>query len=290
MKPPLKPTDYLFYLLLVLLTNLTMAQRDNSLLGKAEQLMLFDTVNQSEVLVLGTHHFTKEVLSKQNQNDLLRLTKLLARFQPTKVVLEWEPKKTLKTNTDYQTYLEDSTFIDNKYNEIFQLGFRLAKMMNHDSVYFFDDQTEFIGSLEGFSFESFGTYAEENDKGFYDKYISEIGTKYQYNQDVLKQDNVLNEILLRNSPKAQKFNAERMHSLEVRVGIQESWIGPDWLGRWYRRNIRMMSNVLKMSEPEDRILIIVGDNHKWTLDMLFKNTPDFHLVSSWEFLLKNDVF
>ena len=75
-----------------------------------------------------------------------------------------------------------------------------------------------------------------------------------------------------------------MHMYEIRVGIQENWIGPDWLSRWYQRNIRMASNILKLSKSEDRILVIVGDNHKWTLDMLLENTPDFEVVSSWDYL------
>jgi len=89
---------------------------------------------------------------------------------------------------------------------------------------------------------------------------------------------------LMNSPQAANINAQRMHLYEVRVGIQKDWLGPDWLGRWYRRNVRMMSNVLKLAEKDHRILIIVGDNHKWTLDMLFENTPDFKLESSWQLL------
>ena len=69
---------------------------------------------------------------------------------------------------------------------------------------------------------------------------------------------------------------------EIRVGIQNNWVGPDWLGRWYRRNIRMAGNVLKMTEAGDRILIIVGSNHKWVLDMLFNHIPEFQVSSSWD--------
>ena len=161
------------------------------------------------------------------------------------------------------------------------MGFRLAKAMRHDSLYFFDNQTEFIGSLENFSFSNFGEYAKTNDAGFFDKYEKKIIATHTGNQNLLKEMSLLKEIILRNSPKAQRVNAQRMHSYEVRVGIQKNWIGPDWLGRWYRRNVRMLANVIKMNQPNDLILIIVGDNHKWTLDMLFENTPEFELVSSW---------
>lgn len=249
------------------------------------QIGAFDTINRSKVLVLGIHHFSKDVLSPKNQPDLENLAVLLSKFAPTKIVLELEPSRMAKLNSEYQKYLLEPSFIEDRHNEVYQLGFRLARRMNHDSIYAFDDQTEFIGSLEGFTFDSFGTYAQENDTGFYDRYIPEITKKFQANQEIFKAQNLIDQILLRNSPKAQNFNAQRMHSLEIRVGIQKSWIGPDWLGRFYRRNVRMAANVLKFNVPKDRILIIVGDNHKWILDEIFKDTPDFELVPSWDFLL-----
>jgi len=266
--------------------SITMAQKDRaSLLGEATQIQVFDTVHRSKIMVLGTYHFTQEVLSDTNQPHLEYLIELLSKFAPTKVVVEWEPGRTEEANAAYQKYLLQASFIENKPNEVYQLGFRLAKKMKHDSIYLFDDQTEFIGSLEGFTFEGFDAYAKENDVGFYDKYIPEITKKFQANQEIFKAQNPLYQIMLRNSPKAQNFNIQRMHSYEMRVGIQKSWVGPDWLGRFYRRNIRMAANVMKMNSPHDRILIIVGDNHKWILDNLFESIPDFELVSSWDHLV-----
>ncbi len=56
------------------------------------------------------------------------------------------------------------------------------------------------------------------------------------------------------------------------------------LARWYQRNIRMAANVLKISQPNDRLLIFVGDNHKWVLDSLFAKIPELTLVDSWQYL------
>ena len=249
-----------------------------------QHLKNYDHLAQSRVMVIGTHHFGKSVLEKKNQESIETFVQLLSGFKPTKIVLEWEPSKTDKTNENYKAYLKDDFLIDDKANEVYQLGFRLAKLMEHDQLYLFDDKTPFIGSLDNFSFESFNAYASKNDSGFYDKYIDDIGHNYNYNREYLKSLSLKNEIILRNSPSAQKINSQRMHAFEVRVGIQESWIGPDWLGRWYRRNVRMLANLIKLNEPNDNILIIVGDNHKWVLDDLVESTPEFKLVSSWEFL------
>lgn len=250
------------------------------------ELISYDTLKHSEIMVLGTFHFqgNKDILKPINQNNISKLINELSQFNPTKIVVEWEPSDQSQTNIEYQSFLTDTLDIANKENEVYQLGFRFAKFMKHDSIYLFDNQTEFIGSLENFSFKAFGDYAKENDDGFFNVYEESLTSTYEQNQKTLKSNDLYNRIALMNSPKSQKINEQRMHMYEIRVGIQNNWIGADWLGRWYQRNIRMVGNVLKMVEKGDRILVIVGSNHKWTLDMLFNNIPDFEVISSWDYL------
>ena len=251
-----------------------------------------DAVSEkAKVMVLGTYHFRQEQnydeLSPENQTQIQRILTALAAFQPTKVVVEWEPSRSEKVNQTYRSFLQGEFKIDTLSNEVFQLGFRMAQKMGHDSIYLFDDKTPYIGSLEGFSFEGLGEYANQNDKGFFDRYESLIGDRYMYNKKLIESQNLYDNLLLRNSLEAGQVNAERMHMYELRVGIQKNWMGPDWLGRFYRRNIRMMANVLQFADTgKDRILIIVGENHKWVLDDLFEYTPDFQVVSSYDYLLK----
>lgn len=282
-------TKYLFFFFLWSFTIGVLAQKSQfSRLKQLEtKLIDFDSLHESKVMVLGTHHFSEKVLKTEHQESIHKLIELLMTFRPTKIVLELEPKISEHLNADYRKFLLDTSIINKKYNEVYQLGFRLAKEMGHDSLYLFDDQTEFIGSLTGFTFDKFTAFAKQNDEGFYNRFEKDIISNYDENQKTFQSGSLLNEVLLRNSPKAQKINAQRMHSYEVRVGIQKNWMGPDWLGRWYQRNVRMMANILKLNKPKDRMLIIVGDNHKWVLDNLFKNTPDFSLVSSWDFLIDN---
>lgn len=244
----------------------------------------YDSLAFAKVMVLGTFHFSKDMLEEGKEDEIIEVIEVLAKYQPTKIVLEWEPSMSDRANRAYQLYLKDSFDISIRENEVFQLGFRMAQELNHDSLFMFDNQTEYLGSLDNFSFDSFGAYAKENDDGFYNKYEEQVSEVFSYNQHLLENLSFIKQLSLLNSPEAQRINAQRMHMYEVRVGIQKNWIGPDWLGRWYQRNIRMMANVLKFAEKQDRILIIVGDNHKWTLDMLFENTPDFEVVSSYEFL------
>lgn len=244
----------------------------------------YDNLQSREVLVVGTIHFDENVLESDQQEDIQLLVDKLAAYQPTKIILEWEPHRQANTNKDYRSYLKGTFDISQRYNEVYQLGFRLAKQVRHDSLFLFDDQTPFIGSLEDFSFDALSEYAEQHDAGFYDLHLDSLINNFNHNQELLTKDGLAKHITWLNSPEHQRINAQRMHLFEVRIGIQDNWIGPDWLGRWYQRNVRMMSNVLKFSEPGDRLLIIVGDNHKWVLDDLFRYTPDFAVASSWELL------
>jgi len=264
----------------------SLAQQGDELQKQLNQLKTYEHLAEAKVMVVGTNHFKKDILKPQKQTGVKRLVAALAQFKPTKVVVEWNPKRFDETNQKYRAYLAGKFSIDQKPNEVYQVGFRLAKQMAHDTLWLFDNRPAFIGSLEGFTFDKFGEFARKHDQGFYDKHLKSITKVWNHNTALLKKLNVYDYFTLVNSDKMSRINAQRMHAFETRVGIRNTWMGPDWLGRWYQRNVRMMSNVLKMICKGDRILIIVGDNHKWVLDELFKNAPDFEVVSSGEHLLK----
>ncbi len=116
-------------------------------LEKAEKtLKNYDSLTQSKIMIVGTLHFGKDILESENQENIAKLVKTISKYNPTKVVLEWEPSALSKANKQYQSFVADTFNISKKMNEVYQLGFRIAKDMKHDSIYFFDSQTEFIGS------------------------------------------------------------------------------------------------------------------------------------------------
>lgn len=245
-------------------------------------------LEKTDVMVLGTYHFDQEneidELSPENQSELDSLIKYLADFKPTRVVVEANPLMSDDFNRYYRDYINGSFNLSERRNEIFQIGFRMAKYMGHDSIYFFDNKPPYLGSLEEFSFESFEAYAQENDSGFYDQYIPEMMNIWPANKELIYNLDLFDLILALNSPAMTQNNTNRMHMYEVRVGINDNWMGSDWLGRWYQRNIRMLGYLLQMSGPSERLLVIVGDNHKWILEQLIDNTPNLETADSYSVL------
>lgn len=254
----------------------------------SEILRPYQVEAKAQVMVLGVYHFAQETdvdeLSPENQQEIDKILRALAKFRPTKVVIEKEARFSDHYNKAYQEYRAGTFSIDTLPNETYQLGFKLADRMNHDSIYLFDNKPDFIGSLDGFTFSGFNEYAVQHDSAFTQKHINQIVSNFAYNDSVLKSLPLFEQVKMMNSPKAQVINTNRMHMYEVRVGIDENWIGADWLGRWYQRNIRMMGHLLKVSDSGDRLLVVVGDNHKWVLEDLMNRTPDLEVVSAFEYL------
>ena len=242
----------------------------------------FDHLVMAEVAILGTYHFAQEEgideLTDENQKALDKLTALLAQWKPTKVVLEKEPSIDPALQNRYKKYLADPSYIDTMPNEIYQIGFRLAAKMDHERIYLFDNHPEFIGSLEGFTFEGFEEQAQTESAGVYDRHREELIQVWTHNDSLEKSAGLMDRMRIMNHPLSVRTNAQRMHLYELRAGVDKSWIGPDWVGRWYQRNLRMLSYLFAFAEPQDRILIIVGNNHKWILEQLIRNVPEFEVA------------
>lgn len=239
----------------------------------------FGHLETVEVAVLGTYHFAQDSrwdeLAPAAQADLERLTEELANWQPTKIVLEKEPEWQDNLQVQYETYLDHPEFLDTLSNEIYQIGFRLAAKMGHSRLYLFDDHPPFIGSLKGFSFDNFERQARAENPDLFDQHREAILSRWAHNDSLQARLGLYDRIRLLNHPKVVQTDAQRMHLYELRAGIGQSWIGPDWLGRWYQRNLRMISYLFTFMEDGDRILIVVGSNHKWVMDELLRQTPEF---------------
>jgi len=248
----------------------------------------FDHLSIAKVAVLGTYHFAQEEeideLTGENQKQLEKLTALLAQWKPTKVVLEKEPRLQQVLQDRYEQYLADPSYIDTLSNEIYQIGFRLAAKMEHERIFLFDNHPEFIGSLEGFTFDGFEEQAQTESAGMYDRHRDELIEVWTHNDSLERSVGLVDRMRIMNHPLSVRTNAQRMHLYELRAGIDQSWIGPDWVAHWYQRNLRMVSYLFTFAEPQDRILIIAGNNHKWVLEQLLRDVPEFGVVPIHEML------
>jgi len=72
---------------------------------------------------------------------------------------------------------------------------------------------------------------------------------------------------------------------QAHIGENGDWAGADLVAEWFKRNIRIFSNVASLVEsPAERVLVIFGSGHLGWLQQNFSSDPTFNLRQLAEFV------
>jgi hypothetical protein len=237
------------------------------------------------VLVLGTYHFANpgldvvqtevaNVLSPVKQAEIEGVIETLARFWPTKIAVEGTLASAPQLDSLYGAHRSGRH--DLSRNETQQLGFRLAEMLGHDRVYPIDHR-------EDFPFEEMLEYARVHDTAFV-AFVDDERTRIAAESNRRQLQNTIGEILrLINEP----ANLAADHGTYMRfagIGAGDTYVGAELVAKCYERNIKIFANLQRITEPGDRILVIVGGGHAPTLRELVGYDPRMVLVEALEYL------
>lgn len=247
---------------------------------------------QSNVMILGSHHMhnpgadvvnveADDVLAPKRQKELKAVVQMLKEFQPTMIALEDKrfTKQDSLTQLHYQQYLKDSFELTRW--EGHQIGFRLAKELGHSRIYNIDEPGNF-------PFGKMAKYAEENEQMAWINYTMEkLQSKIKGEEDDMDEVTISAMLYETNTPE----NLAKSHSIYVdgsRIGKGKDFPGANLLEEWYKRNIRIFSNLYKITadKKEERILVIFGAGHAPILRDLVKSSTDFELVEPNDYLKK----
>ncbi|WP_299114371.1 DUF5694 domain-containing protein [uncultured Winogradskyella sp.] len=254
-----------------------------------------------KVYLLGTFHFaqtdsTYNVLDSIHQKSIEKLSNIIASGKPNKVFLERQPEFEFqnKMNSLYSKYRQMDRPLKVK-NEIFQVGFRVARQLNHDSVYLCDHPGRY-GYLNNIAYE----YAENNNQ----KDIIEgkrIGT-VERQEDIIDEDSLMQSVSLLdyirwiNSDKVKNASHASYISNWPLMGSTDYYnyeddntlLGAEVITDWYRRNILIYTKMINQVdyENDDAIFLIMGADHIPIIENLFNANPYFEVVPTSEWLAK----
>lgn len=69
------------------------------------------------------------------------------------------------------------------------------------------------------------------------------------------------------------------------VGFPDHHAGADMAAQWYKRNLRIYANIWHaLEESDDRLILLIGQAHVWSLRSFFRGNPDFEVVPVKEVL------
>jgi hypothetical protein len=225
------------------------------------QVMLFGTFHFKDAGLDVVKHKDVNVMTVENQAYLDGLAGRLAGFKPTRVLLEYSLKNDEKINERYQAYLTGEYELPT--NEIYQLGFRIAKLAGNKRVYSFDNR-----DVE-WQAEAMMEYAKQNDSPEMDTFNEIIQTITE--EDAQARVNLsLGELLLRtNDPEQDRMNMDLYLSTNA-IGANDGWAGTTSSATWWERNFRMYANIQQQAVPGQRIIAIGGAGHMAILKQLLE--------------------
>lgn len=250
---------------------------------------LFSKESQIPLLLLGSYHMSNpgmdmfnleadDVTTPKRQAEIQAVVDRLALWRPTKVAVE-SPYGDSLTQARYQAYLKGELELRNSEEE--QIGFRLAKQLGHKNIYPIDVRMmlddEGISKLIGSNPQKFGPYLQslqqtgETAMSLMGKWLSEgsIGSML-YN---------MNEQELNDIGHAAYFRSF------VPIVEGEDYAGADMVITWYHRNLRIFSNLHKISDsPADRVFVVYGAGHIPLLQRFAEDSPYFRLDDVQDYL------
>jgi len=219
-------------------------------------------VEPARILLLGLFHFDNpgldavryeslDVMQPGSQAYLAEVVASLAKFAPTKVLLEYPDKNDDLINQRFAAF-QAGTF-ELPRNEIYQLGFRVARQQHHARVYGFDA----AAPPQTIKLWDYLAKDPATEKRLLDLIASESARLQE-----LHRSRPLRDILiLSNSAAEDRRNKGFYMLLNPVAATSREFHGADMNADWWHRNLRMYALIQEHAGPGERVLVIAGSGH-----------------------------
>lgn len=245
---------------------------------------------KADFLFVGSYHMSNpghdvhnleadDVLSEKRQREVRHIAALLGRYRPTKVMVEVE--------TSAQTEL-DQRFAEScrgarplSRNEVEQLGFRIACNAKLGGVLAVGWNE--LGPFKGEESVDYAQAAERHGQGErYREHLAIGKESSALGQRILREGTVLDMLRHLNSGRWLSENAASYFRVGL-FGTAADPIGANWLQLWFGRNLTIFNNVVRRTEPGDRVLVLYGAGHGNALTELARDSGFYrvHDALAW---------
>jgi hypothetical protein len=247
---------------------------------------------RTPLLILGTFHMEgssqdavnpapEDMSTPRRQAEILDVVERLAAFRPTKVAIESSRISTY-WNDRYGPWRKSRGALG--FNEIEQIGFRVADAAGLAALSPVDypmwmDGTTAVDRHEPPAPVAPLPEAPES------SVLAEVRAQVAADDRILRDGTVSDLLAHLNRPEraAMNYRWEVISNLKPGTGtfLYET---TDHATNWYKRNLRIYTNLVAISGPGERVLLIIGAGHKRLLDSLAAADPRFCLADTTAFL------
>lgn len=267
-------------------------------------------------MILGVYHFNNPGLdtynldiddyaTKRRQTEIQEVVDLLADYKPNKIFVEFLPSQKVRLDSLFALYANNRLSlkeIKNGQNEVYQIGFRLAKQLGIKDIFPVDHSGVYLAPYADFiadtlSIKPYQEYNAQYKQQMENRQLSFTQNTVKENliylndwQQILNNHHYYNNVAITIKDTSNVlFSYQEMETeIEGLPYQMRSYdfnnIGVELATEWYKRNLFIYRNILEQSEEKDRILIIFGSGHVRHLKQLFDDNPDFNIEEPNHFL------
>ena len=252
--------------------------------GRSSQSAAVPDTAKPEVMLVATFHLAnnnrdminlqiEDVMVPARQAEIGALVDNLARWRPTKIVLEWDRSDQAGLDERYRDYLAGD--LELTANERDQIGLRLARQLGHERVYAADWNRSAPGDQADYDMFA---WAQANGEGARLQAFVESGqARLDRQAETMRGQSIVDWYYDLNRPE-ERLADHRMYFEIASFGDNETNPGAAWVGSWYARNLRIFNNITGIALPQDRVLVLYGSGHIYLLDRFLRESGAAQLV------------
>lgn len=243
---------------------------------------------RAQVLLLGVAHlearrdihnaaFTDSPLSSGRQAQIADIVARLARFRPTKVLVEGSFGNPVFAQR-YRQYLAGKFALP--ANEVYQFGFKLAARSGNATIYPIDADGPQLVDDNSAAGKRIDAYLMKNtvnvDAPAFNAFVAK--------SDALERSGTYLDVLRYiNTDAAIRANAS-VYSVVAGMGREADNAGAVYVAQWYGRNTYIFSNILSVVRPGDRVVVMMGQGHEYLLREFIRLNPHLSYVDPLPYL------
>ena len=187
-------------------------------------------------------------------------------------MIEYEYKNDDRLNKNYETYKKNPDTKFKNPSEVELLSFEIGRLSGVKKIYGIDHQM-------GYNYMKIGKLAEKINAESYLKFMS----KDEFPDD--PKMNTLELLIYNNQPKYLDYLININADMMTYVSTNGNFEGADEAAEFYKRNLRMFSNINRIPLTEnDRVFILSGATHAAYFNEFMKRSPRYELVNVFDYL------
>ncbi|PSK88912.1 DUF5694 domain-containing protein [Taibaiella chishuiensis] len=212
----------------------------------------------------------------KNRSEIYAIAKMLAEFKPTIICVEIVPARQEELDNDYAHFIKDKDYNSKLGGEIALVAYEIGKMAGVQKIYGIDEQETALYNYNiGHELEN--QVDSLTGRDYYNKISKEFAG--------LGKLSVLDQLKTFND----KATLEKFININADIltysSTKGNFEGADEASKFYRRNLRIFSNLNQVPvTPDDRIFIIMGATHTAFLQELMQRSPKYQLVPVADYL------